>query len=122
MSAATILHLTPAAGYEGLAEGEPLRPTSLAVEGFIHCTATAEALLRVANAFYREAPGEFLVLEIDPARLTAPVRFEPPAPPPPAGHPLAGHLFPHIYGPLNVDAVVAVRAARRAADGTFLEV
>lgn len=122
MSSASILHLTPAEDFQGLAEGEPLRPASLAAEGFVHCTATADVLLYVANAFYREAPGEFLVLVIDPDRLAAPLKHEPPAPPPPAGHPLAGRLFPHIYGPLNRDAIVAVRAARRAPDGTFLAV
>jgi uncharacterized protein (DUF952 family) len=31
-----------------------------------------------------------------------------------------GRLFPHIYGPLNAEAVVAVRLAQRAADGTFI--
>ena len=39
--------------------------------------------------------------------------FEPPNPPPPPGSPLADHLFPHLYGSLNRDAIVEVRAARR---------
>ncbi|MEA2585813.1 MAG: hypothetical protein QOF33_3898, partial [Thermomicrobiales bacterium] len=30
--------------------------------------------------------------------------------------------YPHIYGPLNVDAVVEVRPVRRDADGTFVAI
>ncbi len=89
--------------------------------GFIHCTATAEVLRQVANAFYRGTPGEFVVLEIDTSQLTAEVRWEPPEPAPPAGSPMSQVLFPHIYGGLNRSAVTAVRAARRTASGEFLE-
>lgn len=42
-----------------------------------------------------------MLLEIDSARLGAPVRFE-------EGEP--GEDFPHLYGELNTDAVVNVRA------------
>lgn len=31
-------------------------------------------------------------------------------------------LFPHIYGPLNRDAIVEIRTAKRAGDGTFISV
>jgi uncharacterized protein (DUF952 family) len=115
----TILHLIRAEDYHALAEGEPWRPESLATEGFIHCTAEPEVLLRVANNFYRQFPGDFLVLVIDPAQVAAPVKYEAPAHPSDA---LAQHRFPHIYGPLNREAIVAVRPARRAADGAFLDV
>lgn len=115
----TILHLIRAEDYNALAEGEPWQPESLATEGFIHCTAEPEVLLQVANSFYRQTSGDYLVLVIDPAKVTAPVKYEAPAQP--AG-PLANHLFPHIYGPLNREAIIAVRPTRRAADGTFLAV
>lgn len=117
-----ILHLIPAAEYQAVPAGEPLRPASLDSEGFIHCTGDADTLLSVANKFYRAVPGDFLVLEVDPARVTAALRYEPPAPPPPPTDPLAGRLFPHLYGPLNREAIVAVRAVTRAPDGTFLAV
>jgi uncharacterized protein (DUF952 family) len=122
MTAPYILHLTPAAVYNALAEGEPLRPASLAAEGFIHCTVETVVLLDIANRFYRDAPGDFLVLVIDREQVAAPVKFEAPIPPPLPEDPIAGHLFPHIYGPLNRDAIVAVRPARRRPDGTFVEV
>lgn len=113
-----IHHLVAAGDYQA---GEPYLPRQFAQDGFIHCTSEPEVLLYVANAFYREAPGEFLVLVIDPARVTAEVRFEPPVPAPEGG-PLAGVMFPHIYGPLNPEAVVAVRPAQRGPDGRFLAV
>lgn len=90
--------------------------------GFIHCTRQPEVLLEVANRFYRDRPGDFVVLVIDPARLRAPVRDEPPAHPAPVASLGTTVLFPHIYGPLNREAVVEVRAAERNADGTFVRV
>src|SRR5262249_47361743 len=77
---------------------EPYRPASLASEGFIHCS-HAHQVAWAANTFYGRAP-ELLVLHIDPARLSAPLRDEPGGP--------GGELFPHIHGPLDRSAVVAV--------------
>jgi glutathione S-transferase len=50
------------------------------------------------------------VLYIDQDRVTPPIRYDDPA-----------EVFPHIYGPLNRDAIVAVKAIGRAPDGTFLK-
>ena len=68
----------------------------------IHETAT----LRVA---YRADSRPFLVLVIDLARVRAPVRYEDPR-----------RVYPHIYGPLNRDAIITVLDVPRAPDGTFL--
>jgi uncharacterized protein (DUF952 family) len=122
MSRDYIHHLVPARFYHSQPASAPYLPAEFARDGFIHCTLEPEVLLQIANAIYRDAPGEFLVLIIDPARVTAPVKFEPPLPPPPPDAPLARHLFPHIYGPLNREAIVEIRFARRAPDGMFLEV
>ena len=120
MTSQPILHLVPAAEFDGRPEAGAYRPRQFAQDGFIHCTATAEVLRHVANSFYRDVPGDFLVLVIDPARLESELRYEAPMPPAPAGSPLANVLFPHVYGPLNREAFVAVRRAERAADGTFV--
>ena len=92
-------------------DGAVLKPESLASEGFIHCTAGERNLLEVAEAHYREVPGEWLVLVLDPAKLTAEVRWE--------VQPNA-LAYPHIYGPMNLDAVTAVRPFPRDAEGRFL--
>jgi len=51
-----------------------------------------------------------LLLCVDEARLTAPVRYE---------DLNAGDLFPHLYGPLNLDAVTNVIRYEPNADGLF---
>ena len=117
-----IHHLVPSAEWAALPPDQPYLPASYAADGFIHCTTLPAVLLDVANRFYQGAGGQFLVLDIDPGRLTAELRYEAPLPPAPAGSHLAGVLFPHIYGPLNREAIVAIRTAQRAPDGRFLQV
>ena len=119
MAAGAIYHLVAAADWQAVPAGQGYLPAAFEADGFVHCTTEPDVLLHIANSFFRAVPGEFLVLVIDPARLTAPLRYEPPSPAVTSG-PLAGKLFPHIYGPLNPEAVMAVRTAQRAADGTFL--
>ena len=90
---------------------------SLASQGFIHCS-TAKQTVPVAEKYY-PGQGGLVLLVIDPARLTSQVKWEPPdggAPPP--GVPL-GDPFPHIYGPLNLEAVVQVLDFEPDAQGHF---
>lgn len=91
------------------------RPTSLEQEGFIHCS-TATQLLGVANRFYR---GQFdlVVLTVAADRVTAPIVYEAPA-----EDRTSAERFPHLYGPLNTDAVVAVTPFLPAGDGSFTTV
>ncbi|MFY0406744.1 DUF952 domain-containing protein [Solicola sp. PLA-1-18] len=98
----------PASGYA---------PASLATEGFVHCSPDDATTLAVAAAFYRGAPRPLLVLGIDPDRLTSRCVAEPAAPAPPPGVD-ASTLFPHVYGPVDDDAVVDVREVRWPDDGT----
>jgi glutathione S-transferase len=85
------------------------RGRTLAEEGFIHASA-AEWVAPVANLFYRGLP-EVLVLVIDTDKVTAEIRYEP--------APDLGASFPHIYGPLNLDAVVDIRPLAAGPDGQF---
>lgn len=77
---------------------------TLAEEGFIHASEAHqwEATLERFYGDHLAAGGELVLLTIDPARLTAPLVRE-------VGNPVTGEEFPHLYGPLNVDAVVATR-------------
>jgi uncharacterized protein (DUF952 family) len=85
------------------------RGRTLADEGFIHA-ARREQVPAVAEAFYADA-GPLLLLSIDPARLSAPVHDDEVAP---------GIVFPHIYGPIDLEAVVAVEPLERGTDGRFV--
>lgn len=79
---------------------------SLESEGFIHCSARHQ-ILGVANDFYREQ-SDLLLLCIDENRLGAPLVWEAPAHPNPdqAEQAADDSVFPHIYGVLNLDAVI----------------
>jgi uncharacterized protein (DUF952 family) len=70
---------------------------TLAEEGFIHAS-HADQWQGVRTMFYAEVSDPLVLLAIDPAKLTAPVVEEVPDG--------ADRAFPHIYGPLNADAVV----------------
>lgn len=90
------------------------RGRTLQEEGFIHLSLPHQ-LPGVARMLYGNGNGnvggsegergvddqDLVVLVIDPARLTAPLRYEAMKP--------GGEEFPHLYGPLPVDAVVEVR-------------
>jgi uncharacterized protein (DUF952 family)/GNAT superfamily N-acetyltransferase len=96
-----LLHLLePAAWRAALTEGA-LRPPSSASAGFVHLS-TPDQVHLPAQALF---PGrrDLVLLVVDPARLTAPFRWEPGT----AADP-TGMLFPHLYGPLPVAAVTAV--------------
>ena len=108
-----IYHLAPAERWRDWPDGQPYLPAEYPVDGFVHCSAGDALMLRVANRFYRGVRGAFVVLEIDPARLTAPLKWEA------SSDDLAAE-FPHIYGPIDQAAIVAARPVCRAADGEFL--
>jgi uncharacterized protein (DUF952 family) len=78
------------------------RGRTLAEEGFIHCS-FAEQVQATADRFYRDV-NDALVLRIDRARLPSRVVVEDLVG--------TGELFPHVYGPIPVSAVVDVRPLR----------
>jgi uncharacterized protein (DUF952 family)/quinol monooxygenase YgiN len=90
-------------------------PASVDDEGFIHCS-YAHQLLMPANAFYQGQPN-LVLLRIDPARITAPIRED--VVEVSHGGVLFNEGFPHIYGALNPDAVVAVIDFPPGPDGRF---
>lgn len=102
----------------GLEDGS-YHPGSLETEGFIHCS-TASQVAKVANAFYA-GRDDLLLLHIDPAALGAPCRYEGPVHPPGQAVPatVSAEVFPHIYGPLNPEAVVEVTVFQPGPGGLF---
>jgi uncharacterized protein (DUF952 family) len=94
------------------------RPKSLETQGFIHFSQRHQ-VLDVANAFYR-GQTDLVILVVEPSRLKAELRYEAPF------HPFASpsapgpeNQFPHLYGPLNMDAVLEVVDFPPGADGLF---
>jgi uncharacterized protein (DUF952 family) len=112
-----IYHITSRPAWSDARERGEYRAESLETEGFIHCS-TESQVLPVAHKFYGRQ-GDLLLLVIEPTLLSSDLKWEPPsggAPPPgvPEGDP-----FPHVYGPINLDAVVNVLELRANPDGTY---
>lgn len=108
-----IYHLsTPSEWHEAQAAGDyrsSSRDQSLAEVGFIHCS-RLDQVPGVLEKYYVGA-GPLLLLSIDTDLLTSPWRDDEVAP---------GVFFPHIYGPLDLAAVVEVTRLEQAADGSYL--
>lgn len=104
-----ILHIATSQAWEQAQTNGSYRPEMFSLEGFIHCSTTKQ-VVQVANRHFRGQTG-LLLLKIEADRVTAEIRYEN----------LEGgeQLFPHIYGELNLDAVVTVSDFEPQADGTF---
>lgn len=79
---------------------------------FLHLSAPEQVHLP-ANRLYR-GRDDLVLLHIEPALLDSPVRWEPGVATDPESM-----LFPHLYGPLPVSAVVGVTDYPPGPDGTF---
>jgi uncharacterized protein (DUF952 family) len=79
-------------------KGRPsYRAESLDTEGFIHCS-YANQLEGVISRYYASAE-RLLVLKLDTEKLRSKLVEEPST---------NGEIYPHIYGRINMDAVVEV--------------
>ncbi|MDT5009964.1 MAG: hypothetical protein QOH57_1581 [Mycobacterium sp.] len=107
-----LLHLcSPADLAEARRRGEH-RPGSLSDVGFVHLS-TPEQVHLPANRLYAGRT-DLVLLHLDPGRLGASVRWEPGDPSDPTSM-----LFPHLYGPVPLDAIVATSEYRPGPDGRF---
>ena len=112
-----IYHITSRTAWDEARQRGDYRAASLGTEGFIHCS-TDEQVIPVAEKYYK-GQDSLLLLVIEPERLTSDLKWEPPAEgAPPPGVP-EGSLFPHIYGPVNLDAVIRVFDLQSQPDGKY---
>lgn len=95
---ARIFHLITERDWESTRGARHWRPDSLGDEGFIHCSRDQEQATRVVTRLYPDRP-DMLALEVDTGKLNYPVVSEPSR---------SGEIYPHIYGPLELSAVVMV--------------
>jgi uncharacterized protein (DUF952 family) len=101
-----IFHITSRKDWEAAQAKGEYTAESLPTEGFIHCSSLHQ-VLPVAEKLYRGQSG-LVLLEIDPSLLSSTLKWEPPSGGPPSPDIPESDLFPHIYGPINLDAVVNV--------------
>jgi len=93
-----IFHIALKKDWERSKGRNEYRGDTLDSEGFIHCS-TSEQIDEIAQYLFK-GKKDLVLLEIDEAKVKPKIKFED------AGN---GKLYPHIYGPLNIDAVVNVR-------------
>jgi uncharacterized protein (DUF952 family) len=104
-----ILHITTKERWETAVVTGSYRDQSLDDEGFIHCS-KVQQILGPANEFYR-GQSDLVLLCISASEVDAVIIYE--------DCYEKGTAFPHIYGPLNVNAVRQVIDFPPNADGTF---
>ena len=104
-----IYHITKKENLPGVLSGGDYAGDTLPTEGFIHCS-TAAQVIEVANRRFKGQPG-LVLLVIETALVRPEIRYEN----------LEGGsaLFPHIYGPLNRDAIQRIVDLIPDQDGFF---
>ena len=100
-----IYHILPSLDWENAQKSGLYKPKSLDKEGFIHFSISNQ-VIATANRYYQGIPDLFL-LKVDPKRLVAELRYD---------QVEGSGIFPHLYGPLNLDAVISVQQLVQAKD------
>ena len=113
-----IYHIVTEADYREQSDERRYLPADFAASGFVHCALEA-SVIAVANDYYAAIDGVLLLLRIDPGRLSSPVRYEAAAPDPAAGssHLATAAVFPHVYGPIDIEAIDGIGVLTRGVDG-----
>jgi uncharacterized protein (DUF952 family) len=104
-----LFHLVAGAYYRDCDSNAPYTPESFADEGFIHCTDGLDNVTAVGNRYYKDDLRMYIVLVIERVKVEAEIKYED-----------AG-IYPHIYGPLNRDAISDVLPIMRESDGSFVK-
>jgi uncharacterized protein (DUF952 family) len=104
-----IFHITTRNAWDRAASEGSYRPEAFPVDGFIHCS-TRDQVIQVANLRFRGQRG-LVLLSVDTGKVAAQIVYEN----------LEGgeQRFPHIYGALNLDAVVQVSEFSPGDEGYF---
>jgi uncharacterized protein len=103
-----IYHLAPISELRSGLTEVVYTPQRFTLDGFVHCAETPVTTVAVANDYFGNLKEPLVVLGIDPLQLSAPLKFEAPAPL--LGgetHLKKASLFPHIYGPIEIEAIQA---------------
>ena len=91
-----IYHVTTQSEWDSAQVSGKYSAPSLAAEGFIHCS-TKEQVAGVIDRYYKNKP-DLILLHLEELKITSPLKFE-----------LAtsvNEMFPHIFGHINIDAVI----------------
>jgi ribosomal-protein-serine acetyltransferase len=112
----TIYHITTRAEWLSAQETGEYRAPSLATQGFIHLSGKGQ-IIKVANAVY-VGQTDLIILCVDSTLVQSVLKYEPPDTSVPAAHENE-ELFPHLYSPIPVSAVIRAVDFPPEPDGTF---
>lgn len=90
-----IYHITTSEDWNAFRDSATYAPAGYAKEGFIHCS-TKDQMRGVLERYYAGVEN-LIVLHIDETKLAAELKYEVAT---------NNELFPHVFGPINKDAVV----------------
>ena len=93
-----IYHVTNEVDWEKAMQAGSFVVPSLEAEGFIHMS-KAHQVAGVLDRYYKNQTN-LLLLHVDEQKLTAELKYD--------WSPSIQEEFPHIYGPINLDAIVTV--------------
>src|SRR5437867_11774297 len=97
----------PAGDWRDQAEAKEVAGDQFERHGFVHCC-TREQLTEIASWWFAdEAP--LVALDVDSTVLSRECRYEP----------SPTRWYPHVYGPIDAAAIVAVHGLEPAAGGGF---
>jgi uncharacterized protein (DUF952 family) len=102
----TIYFLVPRSYWEQWEGKEHYLPRDYEQEGFIHATKGEELLTKVADRVYQDYTDELYVLLAEEEAIASPLKYE---------RAKDGLLYPHVYGPLQQEAIFDVRKMQRVA-------
>jgi uncharacterized protein (DUF952 family) len=102
-------HMVPADVWAAADPDAPYEASSLATEGFVHCTDGEAELLATADRHYATDTRAFLALTVDLEATGSPWRIDDPA-----------GIYPHIYGPIERTAILGLVPLLRDAAGQFI--
>lgn len=105
-----IFHIVNKNDWENASDEKSYRSDSLTYEGFIHCS-PLEKIPDALNNFFKGRK-DLILISIDESKVRSVIIWED----------LYGHNFdfPHIYGELNLDAVVKITKIKNGTDGIFI--
>lgn len=104
-----IFHIAKKMIWENALSEEMYQPESFKEDGFIHCS-ELDQVIDVADRFY-SGWRDLVLLEIDAHLVNLPIEYESAVG--------SDERFPHLYGPLRLDAVVRVYEFNPDDDGGF---
>jgi uncharacterized protein (DUF952 family) len=104
-----IFHITTEKEWQDAQASGVYKPANFAADGFIHCSFKDQVIV-VANKYYRSET-QMTLLKIDPDLVKARIIEEN----------LEGgeEEFPHIYGPLPINAVIKYAALEKNQQGYY---